>query len=202
MGGGDGGPRQQKAFCELPELGEVAGTQTREQACTKTLSDVFRLHNAAMVRLLSIRTGSIEDAKEILQEAYVKVMALDRQGTISLLGGYLWRVAVNLATDRKREWAVRERFRRSALPLVDERESPADGVCEARERLAIVQKAIGELPPKCIEAFVLHVLNGLKFAEVGRIMGISGEMARKYVARSLEYLQTCLDAADAARRGP
>ena len=59
--------------------------------------------------------------------------------------------------------------------------------------------AIGELPRRCLEAFVLHVLKGLTFDEVGREMGISDRMAKKHVARALEYLQTCLDAANETR---
>lgn len=167
---------------------------------SQALAQVFHNHHAALVRFLAVRTGSTEDAKEIVQEAYARVLALDRPGTISLLAGYLWRIAVNVAIDHKRKRAHRERFTRDALASSEKQEFSAESTCEARERLAIVERAIGELPPKCLEAFMLRVLNGLKHDEVGRLMGISSEAARKYVARSLEYLQRCLDAADATRR--
>jgi RNA polymerase sigma-70 factor (ECF subfamily) len=154
-----------------------------------------------MVRFLAIRTGSAEDAKEILQEAYAKVLALDRSRTIGLLAGYLWRTAINLAMDRKREHAVRERFSHTAAYVAEKRHLSAESTCEARETLAIVDRAIGKLPPRCAEAFVLHVLKGLKQEEVGRAMGISGETVRKHVARSFEYIQYCLDATDATGSG-
>jgi RNA polymerase sigma factor (sigma-70 family) len=152
------------------------------------------------VRFLTVRTGSVEDAKEIVQEAYAKMLALDRPGTISFLAGYLWRIAVNLAIDRRRQRALHERFRRSALLPVEKQEASAESRADARERLAIVERAIGNLPARCLEAFVLHVLRGLTFDEVGREMAISGRMAKKHVARALEYLQTCLDAANETRR--
>jgi len=145
---------------------------------------------------LTLRTGSREDAKEILQEAYAKLLALDRPGTISFLAAYLWRIAVNLATDRRREQAHHERFRRAALPRMEKQEFSSESVADARERLAIVERAIGELPARCMEAFVLHVLRDLTFQQVGREMGISDRMAKKHVARALEYLQACLDAAN------
>jgi len=167
----------------------------------QALAEISRNHHAALVRFLTLRTGSSEDAKEIVQEAYAKMLALDRPGTVSFLAGYLWRIAVNLAIDRKREQALRERFSRAIASPSDKREFSAERVVEARERLAIVERAIGELPPRCLEAFTLHVLNGLKFEEVGREMQISGRMAKKHVARALEYLQACLDDAD-DRRSP
>jgi RNA polymerase sigma-70 factor (ECF subfamily) len=151
------------------------------------------------VRFLSVRTGSVEDAKEIVQEAFAKMLALDRPGTISFLVGYLWRIAVNLAVDRGRQQSLHERYTRASLPDLEKREFSAESTCEARERLAIVEEAIKNLPARCLEAFILHVQNGLTFDEVGREMGVSGRMARKHVARALEYLQHCLDTADATR---
>lgn len=187
----------------MPELpgsaGDVGNAPALKPEHSQALAEVSRNHQAALVRFLTVRTGSVEDAKEIVQEAFAKMLALDRPGTISLLAGYLWRIAVNLAIDRRRQQAVHEGFRRAALPRAEAQEFSAESIAESRERLAIVERAIGELPPRCLDAFVLHVLKGLKFDEVGREMGISGRMAKKHVARSLEYLQNCLDEADAAR---
>jgi RNA polymerase sigma factor (sigma-70 family) len=189
---GDGGPNRQQS---VPELPAVAGTCDSKPNRSQALAEVSRNHHAALVRFLALRTGSSEDAKEIVQEAYAKVLALDRPGTISFLAGYVWRIAVNLAIDRKRERALRERFSRAASAAIEKQEYSAEATAEARERLAIVEKAISELPSRCFEAFVLHVLNGLRFDEVGSEMGISGRMAKKHVARALEYLQACLDTA-------
>lgn len=193
---GDGGPQCREALHEVPgSSGDgVDAEATPDHA--QALAAISRDHHAALVRFLAVRTGSVEDAKEIVQEAYAKMLALERPGTISVLAGYLWRVAVNLAIDRRRHHALHERFTRAALPGADRQELSAESVVEARERLAIVERAIGELPPRCLEAFVLHVLKGLTFGEVGREMEISDRMAKKHVARALEYLQTCVDAAN------
>lgn len=191
---GEGGPRNQEALTEM--LG-TSGAALDAAPCLdhgQALAEISRNHHAALVRFLTVRTGSVEDAKEIVQEAYAKMLALEHPGTISLLAGYLWRIAVNLAIDRKRHRAVHERFTSAAEPALEQQELSAESVVEARERLAIVERAIAELPPRCLEAFVLHVLQGKTFDAVGREMVISGRMAKKHVARALEYLQTCLDA--------
>jgi RNA polymerase sigma factor (sigma-70 family) len=187
-------------MAELPELptplGSLAHTSAPKPECSEALADISRNHYAALVRFLSVRTGSVEDAKEIVQEAFAKMLALDRPGTISFLAGYLWRIAVNLAIDRKRQRVLHESYARAATLRAETQDSSAESTAEARERMAIVERAIGNLPARCLEAFILHVLNGLTFDEVGREMGISGRMAQKHLARALEYLQSCLDAAD------
>lgn len=200
VSGGDGGAKRQESAPELTisTADEWVAPGSQPDA-SETLADISRSHHAALVRSLTLRTGSVEDAKEIVQEAYAKMLAPDRPRGIGTLAAYLWRVAVNLAIDRKRRYALHERFRRATAPRAETQEFSAESVVEARERLAIVERAIGELPPRCLEAFVLHVLEGMTFDEAGREMGISGRMAKKHVARALEYLQTRLDAANETR---
>lgn len=195
----DGRPMRHESAPELPgSLGDLTEASALKPECSEALAEVSRNHHAALVRFLAVRTGSIEDAKEIVQEAFAKMLALDRPGTISFLAAYLWRVAVNLAIDRRRQRVLHERYARGQ-PQGEMREVSAESTVEARQRLAIVEQAIGNLPPRCLEAFVLHVLNGLTFDEVGREMGICKRVAQKYVARALEYLHSRLDAEDEKR---
>jgi RNA polymerase sigma-70 factor (ECF subfamily) len=188
---------------ELPDLpgltGDAADGSAPSPDRPQALADISRNHHAALVRFLTLRTGSVEDAKEIAQEAYAKMLALDRPGTISFLAGYLWRIAVNLAIDRGRQRVLHERYTSAVLPQTETRDFSAETTVEARERLVIVEQAIGNLPARCLEAFTLHVLEGLTFDEVGSEMQISARMAKKHVARALEYLQNCLDEADETR---
>ncbi len=162
---------------------------------SEALAEIARNHHAALVRFLALRTGSTEDAKEIVQEAYAKVLALDRPGTISLLAGYLWRVAANLAIDRGRQRVARGQAQ-VALPALGDATPSTESVVELRERLAIVERAISELPPRCHQAFLLRIVEGQRFAQVGRQMGITERMAKLHVARAMEYLQLCVTAAE------
>lgn len=195
---------RKKAVPELPELpglpGDTAEASAADPDRPQALAEISRSHHTALVRFLTLRTGSVDDAKEIVQEAYAKMLALDCPGTISFLAAYLWRIAVNLAIDRGRQRAHHERYTRAVLPRAELRDFSAETTVEAGERLAIVERAIGELPARCLEAFSLHVLQGLTFHEVGGEMRISARMAKKHVARALEYLQSCLDEADVTRK--
>ena len=181
------------------------GSQTADQDVPladeirpRMVADLARNYHKALVRFLVLRVGSKDEATEIAQEAYAKLLALDRPGSISFLAGYLWRTAANLAIDRKRQRAVRERFADIEAQGEEKLAPSAERVADGRQRLAIVERAIGELPPRCLEAFTLRVINGMRFEDVGREMRISDRMAQTYVARALEYLQSCLDAADAS----
>jgi len=164
------------------------------------LAEVARNHHRALLRFLTIRTGSKEEAREIAQEAYAKALALDQPGTISFLAGYLWKIAGNLATDRKRQRAMRQRLDPVALFEPEKLAPSPEVMVDAHQRLKLVESAIDELPPKCLQAFVLRVLEDRSFDEVGQRMNISARMAKMYVARALEHCQTYVDAAELAQR--
>jgi RNA polymerase sigma-70 factor (ECF subfamily) len=151
---------------------------------------------------LTARTGSQEEAREVAQEAYAKLLALDHPEAIGFLAGYMWKVAGNLATERKRTRANRARLHHKTLFQIDNHAPSAETLVYTRQCLELLERAIDDLPPRCAEAFILRVLEERKFKEVAEEMGIGVRMAMMYVARALEYCQGCLDAAEATRRMP
>ncbi len=165
----------------------------------RALADVARKHHGSLLRFLTQRTGSVEEAKEIAQEAYVKVLAVERREGIASLTGYLWRSALNLVTDRARRRAVRERFIREVRCETEPLAPSAETVVDARQRLEVIERAIGQLPPRCLDAFLLRIVQGRPFDEVGREMGISARMAKVYVARALASLHRRLEESDSAQ---
>ncbi|HKS75188.1 MAG TPA: sigma-70 family RNA polymerase sigma factor [Terriglobales bacterium] len=186
--------RKLKARASSDGVAQVAGGDTRPEA----LAELARNHHTALVRYLMVRTGSMANAEDVAQEAYAKVLALDQPGTISFAVGYLWRVAGNLAIDRRRREEVGDRIKGDLQQEEEDFGPSSETVAEWDEQLAIVEQAIDELPPRCRAAFILRVLKGKSFREVGCDMNISTRMAEMHVARALEYLQSRLNAADEA----
>lgn len=168
------------------------------QSRSRALAEIARTHHSALVRYLTLRTGSTEDAKDVVQEAYAKLLALDQPGTIGFLVRYLWRVATNLATDRGRQGAARSRIE-TALQPVNGSSPSTESIVDSLQRLAVVEKAISELPQRCRQALLFRVVEGQRFAQIGKEMGITERMAKIHVARAMEYLQHCLDSAEAPR---
>src|SRR5882757_9445429 len=63
---------------------------------------LFREHNEALVRFLALRLRSQQEAKEVAQGAYVRLLKLDQPGAVSFLRAFLFKTAANLAVDRIR----------------------------------------------------------------------------------------------------
>jgi RNA polymerase sigma factor (sigma-70 family) len=151
---------------------------------------LFRQHNRMLVGLLVGRLRNEQEAKEVAQEAYVRVLQLEpRHGAVSYLRSYLFRVAENLAVDRLRQ--RRSRSRLDGLDSIDDffEEPRGERAAIAEQELALLRLAVSELPARCREAFRLHKLEDLPFDEVAARMGVTERMVRKFVSRALVYIR-------------
>jgi RNA polymerase sigma factor (sigma-70 family) len=163
-----------------------AGPQTRASA----LSSLFREHNRTLVRFINARLRNEQEANEIAQEAYVKMLQLDRcPGTASFMRHYLFRVAENLAVDRIRQRYARSRL--DQLTSIDDlfQEALAERTVLAGQELALLKEAVSELPEKYREAFRLIKLEDNSFPQVASLMRLSERMVRKYITRALIYIR-------------
>lgn len=68
----------------------------------ETIARLFRENNRALIGFLVARLRSVQDAKEVAQETYVRLLQMGRPQTGNLVRAYLFRVAGNLAIDRLR----------------------------------------------------------------------------------------------------
>src|SRR5262245_13404725 len=105
---------------------------------------LFRDHNELLVRLLRARLGSEAEAHEAAQEAYVRLLQLDRPDQPSFMRAYLFKIAANVATDMlRRRQVIETAASRDEFPT----EEPAlqERGLDARQQLAIVQAALDEL---------------------------------------------------------
>jgi RNA polymerase sigma-70 factor (ECF subfamily) len=153
---------------------------------------LFREHNEALIRFLHARLRSYQEAREVAQEAYVRLLSLDNPGAISYLRAFLFKTAANLAIDRRRRDQTQGRvmeppgYEELADELTPERHLASQQQLKRLERLVVA------LPPKCREAFVLHQVHGKDFSSIAETLGLSESMVRKYVVRALLYCRAGL----------
>jgi RNA polymerase sigma-70 factor (ECF subfamily) len=165
-------------------------------ARTELVEKLFREHNEALIRFLLGRVRSYHEAREVAQEAYVRLLSLDQPGAVSYLRSFLFRTAANIAIDRQRREEVHGRA--TDLPafheFVDSRTPERQVLGE--EKMARLQRIVAAMPPKCREAFVLNQFYGKDFAVVAAELSISQSMVRKYVTRALTACRAQLDLDD------
>ena len=149
--------------------------------------EIQELYVASYRRLLGQLigvTGSVAEAEDVLQEAFVRALDHPRR----LLGAdnpeaWLRTVAVNLARSR---WRRAQRFLRLAPRLV---EQPRDG--DTDDHVVLLQ-ALRQLPAGQREVIALHHLADLTVAQVADTLNLPTGTVKARLSRGRAALSTLL----------
>jgi RNA polymerase sigma factor (sigma-70 family) len=167
----------------------------------ETVAQLFRENNRALIGFLVARLRSVQDAKEVAQETYVRLLQMGSPETSNLVRAYLFRVAGNLAIDRLRRRATRDRATED-LPSelsgglgLPERQLLAD------EELLLLSRCLEELPEKVRSAFLMCRLEGLTQNEIADRLRVTDRMVRKYITQALLHCRLRLDGATETEAG-
>jgi len=157
------------------------------------VSQLFAEHNRLLLRFLEARLGDREEAKDVAQEAYARLLELQRPNTISFLRAYLFRIAANLAIDRRRSRYVRQRVEMLDL-LSDESESDyVEREASAVQDVARFWEVLKELPIHYRQAIVMSRLQDLSCEAIAAHMGKTDRTIRRYIVYALAYCRQRLD---------
>ncbi|MBV1900691.1 MAG: RNA polymerase sigma factor [Kordiimonadaceae bacterium] len=153
------------------------------------IQSLFQRHNDELVRYLVGRLKSRDEAIEVAQEAYVRLLRLDDTSTIGFLRAFLFRTATNLAIDRqrKRGHAVAYAENEKIDPNAQVFECTPERQVAGRQSLDRVVECIESLPPKCRHTFIEFKFRNRSYEDIAAEMGITTSMVRKYVLRALVY---------------
>jgi len=122
------------------------------------------------------------EPEDIVQATFARFAALPANTEVANPRAFLFRTAHNIGVDARRSQI------RAGVAAFDPQISPNDGrdfspedVLVSRDELARLEAAIATLRPRQRTALLMHRLDGLSFAEIGRRMGVSPSGARKLV---------------------
>jgi RNA polymerase sigma factor (sigma-70 family) len=156
-----------------------------------------------LLNFLRRRTDAPDRAEDLAQETYIRLAAVPLDTEIGNLRAYIFRTAANLATDSGR----REKARGSRLlpeeawqEIADPAPTPERVVMD-RRRLAALEAALAELPPKARMAFVWNRYDGLTHTQIARQLGVSNSMVAKYIGQAMRHCRTRLQAEETGGGG-
>jgi len=159
------------------------------------IEDLQNSEERNLLKFFQQRLRNRDDAADATQETFLKFLTAPATTSIENPRGYLFQIAANISLN------VLARRKRHNARFTDEAEGEfvADGaanpeqIVDARQRLAVLEKAISELPPRCREVFYLSRIGGLSNNEIAAKLDISRNMVEKHIIKALIHCR--------ARRG-
>ncbi len=144
---------------------------------------------------MRIKTQNIDDAHDVLQESFQKLMHLDGLQEMENPRAYLYRTATNIIIDRQRKGQHHTRYIREVVSSTDigiataSATIPPDRHVAAQQELEMVTQALNQLPDKCRQAFLMHREDHKKYSEIAEALNVSVSMVEKYIIQALKHLR-------------
>lgn len=133
------------------------------------------------------------DAQDVVQEVFIRLW--NRRALLvstSAVRPLLYSIARNIAFNERRRRLVREQWvlasERTGLPGTP---TPLQRTIEG-ELQSAMERAVGNLPPRRREAFVLVCLHDMSHREVADVMGISPQTVANQVSSAFAELRQAL----------
>ena len=151
---------------------------------------LFAEHRGALQTFFWRRIRSKADAADMAQEVYLRMLRISDQAAIRNPVLYLYTVANNLV----KEHAVLDRRQASGIDIEEvatheqlETLPAFDGELDTAQRVERLRVVLKQLRPKCQAAVELRFTHGLSYREVALRLGVSPQMAKKYVEQALVH---------------
>ncbi|EZP50000.1 ECF subfamily RNA polymerase sigma-24 factor [Sphingomonas sp. RIT328] len=160
------------------------------------LRDLVASYSRPLTRYFQRRVVQSHDVPDLVQEVFLRLSRMAEPGGIREPDSFIFVTAANVLRDRARR--SRTRVDSDTMPLDDlDLEGSdiwPDRVLEGKQTAECIRQALGELPERTRDVFVLRMLEGWRMADVARSLGISTRAAEKHQARALAHVADRLDA--------
>lgn len=146
-------------------------------------------HGIDLVRYIARRLRTAVDAQDVAQEAYVRLLRLERKDLIRDPRSYLYRVASNILFEfeLKRKADVLGLMRWSDESRIDGNFGSGEDHSETLALQERLDRVLQQLSPKCRAVLIFARRDGMTYEEIGEKLEISISMVKKYLSKGLRH---------------
>lgn len=171
----------------MPAGGDPASrTSPSRQAWFNHLSQTYRV---PLTRFFQRRAGSRAEAEDLAQDVFVRLLRRMDEEPINDPEAFLFRTAVNLLRDRARRDAT---VNNNAPELADRQQTiealSPERVLEGKQLLQTALQALNELDARSRDIFILNRLEGMKYAQIAQLHGLSVSSIEKIIVKVVAHL--------------
>jgi RNA polymerase sigma factor (sigma-70 family) len=171
-----------------------ANGDTRRQK--ELFDDLDARFRAPLMAFFLRRLGNRSDAEDLTQQTFERLVRSETFDPNRQVAGYIFRIAVNLLRDRKKEAGYKKILpfasfdpalvERISQEISEDREP--ERVLLGRESLLEVLKCLDELGGRTKNVFILYRLEGMKQKDIAELLGMGLSTVEKDVMVAMNLL--------------
>lgn len=176
------------ANLKLPHNLSADGSNDR----TQYVERLYSQHSESLLRYLRSLLPSDEEAVDILQETYIRLLkqeSLDRLEANSR--AYLYTIATNLVRDCLRKRTAQHHDKHVPFDEVDFSDtssSPGD-ITAWQKSLDSLKQALLGLPPLTRRVFILRRFEQMTYPEIAKALNVSTRTVERHIHKAIKEMQ-------------
>ena len=152
------------------------------------VTEIATQHGRKLRRYLAARLRNAADVSDLVQEVFLRLLRVERHESIRNPEAYVMTVAAHVLHQHTLRLASAPRALAASDVIMDLQsaiETDPAAQLDARRRLEQLDYALSQMKPNVHATFVLHRRDGLTLEEIGKQLGVSRPMVKKYLAKAL-----------------
>lgn len=153
----------------------------------KLVESLFADRGDDLLRYLTSRLPNGEDAKDLAQETYLRLLRRNRDELVRHPEAYLFRIAANLMYENWLKVRPEGNARSDTVDpeLLDSEELSTEAVVAQQQCVDALERVLRVMPPMRQRVVLLHRRDGMTYTEISAKLGISVGMVKKHLAKGL-----------------
>lgn len=153
---------------------------------TTEFEQLFKSNHKRLCLLANRIVNDTSEAKDIVQEVFIKVWHHKDNLTNESLDSYLYKATTNTALNYLEKG---NKFEKLNSDLNYHCSSLTDQTISVKELENYVLKALNKLPPKCRVIFALNRFEGLRYKEIAEHLDISIKTVENQMGKALQIMR-------------
>ena len=195
--GGSGGAKLPGLNMTGEALLLATTTERPKDDAAVRLGALFDAHQPRLFRLARRLAGSAEDARDLVQETFLRAARSPESVPDGSAHEEAWlvRVLINICRDRWRQVAVR-RFHQPSLDVAPPSTHPESALIAK----SLVWRALDQLPPRRRAILILYELEGTQIPAIARLLGVTAVTVRWHLSVGRREMARALTASPSGER--
>lgn len=150
---------------------------------------LIRKFRRPLVAFFSRRVSSVAEAEDMTQEVFLRLMKVPL-GSDETIAVYIFKIAANLVTDRKRGGGIRKAYADAVAADFGAEVDFFDPfrIASARETIGLLWSSIQALPEPTRQIFVLYAVENVKKNIISENFGMHHRTVEKHISKAIVFL--------------
>ena len=177
-----------------PVVRMTQDAKTRERSDQGFVSRLADESYRELFGYLLRRLGNESDVQDLAQEAYLRLLRVEKGDLIRNPRAYLFRIAANLVYEFRMKEGRSAPFDGDPQPEIDAAPTPTslEGSLESRDTLRHLGRVLQDQPPLYRAVLLMRKRDGMSHDEIAEKLGVSVHTVRKYLTRAVAECRAAL----------